>query len=52
MLEFCNISRLQRLHETTMNTLLLKLIITATAAVAVGGTTYVVLTILEVIHKE
>jgi hypothetical protein len=35
-----------------MNALLIRLLIIATVAVAVGGTTYVVLTILEVLHKE
>lgn len=35
-----------------MNAIVLELIVIATVAVAVGGTTYVVLTLLEVIHKE
>lgn len=35
-----------------MNSLFLRVIVIVTVAVAVGGTTYVVLTILEIIHKN
>jgi hypothetical protein len=35
-----------------MNAFLIKLLVVLTAAVAVGGTTYVVLTILEILHGE